>query len=509
MKKLYTFLMLFVMAASLTLNASNARDGESVLTVNPNPVDLGLRASGAWMEPLTIELGTTGEEYTIYSIKSLDPFFIVYDIYYPPTVSEGNPYQTDIYHGESDVEGEVTGRIVVEHTLGVDTIAVKATVYFPEVNDVWETASEITLPFTETAKLAAYKNYNFPKGYYPDEPHGDIVYKAVFEEDAIIFANAKDVKLSIYREGFDGYGGPRENNFYKPEIAADENAEIIFSYDFNDGKPTGWGVFENDGDNIHWNLSQAGNSFTSGPDGSIAIYSYTQYYGSLTPDNYIVTSEKYPITKKSVLSWDAKSSDLSTYYNKEHYAVVVSTDKKTWDIVWETTINYTDYKHEMVSLAQYEGQEVYVGFRHYNCTGEDATTLVIDNIVLANTSINGIGIQNAILPAGTYYFLIEGSISAEYTVDIRLASDVEEDDTENVNEFTNAFNIYPNPATSVVYVESELNAKANIIDMLGRSVKEVEFNGNTTIDIEDLNRGIYFISIQGENSQHVQKLIVK
>ena len=504
MKKLYTLLMVLVMTASLTLNASNARDGESVLTVNPDPVDLGLRPSGAWMEPLTIELGTTGEEYTIYSIKSLDPFFIVYDIYYPPTVSEGYPYQTEIFHGESDVEGEVTGRIVVEHTLGVDTIEVKATVYFPEANDVWETASEITLPFTETASVEGFEN-----NYSLIAEGADVVYKAVFAEDAIIYANieGENSALAIYQEGFDGYSGPRENNFYKPEIAADENAEIIFSYDFNDGKPTGWGVFENDGDGNHWNLSQAGNSFTSGPDGSIAIYSYTQYYGNLTPDNYIVTSSKYAITKKSVLSWDAKSSDLSTFYNKEHYAVVVSTDKKEWDIVWETTINYTDYKHEMVSLAQYEGQEVYVGFRHYNCSGEDATALVIDNIVLANTSLNGVGIQNAILPAGTYYFVI--SAAGEYTVDIRLASDVEEDDTENINEFTKAFNVYPNPATSVVFVESSVNAKASIIDMIGRSVKEVEFTGNAAIDIEDLNRGIYFISIQGENSQHVQKLVVK
>lgn len=504
MKKLYTFLMMLVMTASLTLNASNARDGESVLTVNPDPVDLGLRPSGAWMEPLTIELGTTGEEYTIYSIKSLDPFFIVYDIYFPPTVSEGYPYQTEIFHGESDVEGEVTGRIVVEHTLGVDTIEVKATVYFPEANDVWETASEITLPFTETASVEGFEN-----NYSLIAEGADVVYKAVFAEDAIIYANieGENSALAIYQEGFDGYSGPRENNFYKPEIAADENAEIIFSYDFNDGKPTGWGVFENDGDGNHWNLSQAGNSFTSGPDGSIAIYSYTQYYGNLTPDNYIVTSSKYAITKKSVLSWDAKSSDLSTFYNKEHYAVVVSTDKKEWDVVWETTINYTDYKHEMVSLAQYEGQEVYVGFRHYNCSGEDATALVIDNIVLANTSLNGVGIQNAILPAGTYYFVI--SAAGEYTVDIRLASDVEEDDTENVNEFAKAFNVYPNPATSVVFVESSVNAKASIIDMIGRSVKEVEFTGNAAIDIEDLNRGIYFISIQGENSQHVQKLVVK
>ena len=503
MKKLYTFLMLFVMAASLTLNASTVRDGESVLTVNPDPVDLGLRASGAWMEPLTIELGTTGEEYTIYSIKSLDPFFIVYDIYYPPTVSEGNPYQTDIYHGESDVEGEVTGRIVVEHTLGVDTIEVKATVYFPEEKDVWETAETITLPFTTTASVEGFEN-----NYSLIAEGADVVYKAVFEEDAIIFANIEgdNSALAIYQEKFDGYGGPRENNFYKPEIAADENAEIIFSYDFNNGSPSGWGVFENDGDGNHWNLSQAGNSFTSGPDGSIAIYSYTQYYGNLTPDNYIVTASKYPISKKSVLSWDAKSSDLSTFYNKEHYAVVVSTDKKTWDIVWETTINYTDYKHEMVSLEKYEGQEVYVGFRHFNCSGEDATALVIDNIVLANTSINGVGIQNAILPAGTYYFVV--SATGEYTVDIRLASDVEED-TEGVEEFANAFNVYPNPASSVLYIESELNAKANIIDMVGRSVKEVEFSGNTAINIEDLNSGIYFISIQEGSNRSIQKLVVK
>ena len=245
MKKLYTFLMMLVMTASLTLNASNARDGESVLTVNPDPVDLGLRPSGAWMEPLTIELGTTGEEYTIYSIKSLDPFFIVYDIYFPPTVSEGYPYQTEIFHGESDVEGEVTGRIVVEHTLGVDTIEVKATVYFPEANDVWETASEITLPFTETASVEGFEN-----NYSLIAEGADVVYKAVFAEDAIIYANieGENSALAIYQEGFDGYSGPRENNFYKPEIAADENAEIIFSYDFNDGKPTGWGVFENDGD---------------------------------------------------------------------------------------------------------------------------------------------------------------------------------------------------------------------------------------------------------------------
>lgn len=501
MKKLYTLLMVLVMTASLTLNASNARDGESVLTVNPDPVDLGLRASGAWMDPLTIELGTTGEEYTIYSIKSLDPFFIVVDVYFPPTVTTEETYQTDIYHGESDVEGEITGKIVVEHTLGIDTIEVKATVYFPEEKDVWETASEITLPFTETASVEGFEN-----NYSLIAEGADIVYKAVFEEDAIIFANieGENSALAIYQEGFDGYGGPRENNFYKPEIAEDKNAEIIFSYDFNDGKPTGWGVFENDGDGNHWNLSQAGNSFTCGPDESIAIYSYTQYYGNLTPDNYIVTSSKYAITKKSVLSWDAKSSDLSTFYNKEHYAVVVSTDKKEWEIVWETTINYTGFKHEMVSLEKYEGQEVYVGFRHFNCSGEDATTLVIDNIVLANTSINGVGIQNAILPAGTYYFVI--SAAGEYTVDIRLASDV---DVESIEELSKSFNIYPNPVNDILYIEAEAQVENVVVyDIFGRHQLEVS-GQQSAISVANFNNGVYFVKVRTENGEVIKRFVKK
>ncbi len=506
MKKLYTFLMLFAMAASLTLNASTVRDGESIVTVNPETIDLGLRPSGAWMDPFKIELGTTGEEYTITSITSLHPFFVVNEIYFPPTITTDSPYETEIMHGESDVEGEVSGKIVIEHTLGTDTIDVKATVYFPEARDVWETAQEITLPFTETASVEGFEN-----NYILIEKGADVVYKAVFEEDAIIFANieGENTELAIYDETFDGYGGPRENNFFKAEIAPDENAETLFSFDFNDGQPKGWSVFEEDGDKDQWVLSDPNNSFTSGTDGSSAIFSNTYSNGALYPDNYIHTTEKYAISKKSVLSWDAKSADVSGVYNKEHYAVVVSTDKNNWEIVWETTINYVDFNHEMVSLEKYAGQEVYIGFRHFNCNGNEATGLVIDNILLANTSINGIGIQNAILPAGTYYFVV--SATSEYTVDIRLASDVEEEeeDDDSINEFTTAFNVYPNPASSVLYIESDLNAKASIIDMVGRSVKEVEFSGNTTINIEDLNKGIYFIKVQDESRQHVQKIIVK
>ena len=509
MKKFYTFLMLLVMTASLTLNAK-VRDGETSPVTYTKNIDLGYRPSGAWMDPAIIEFGTTGDEYTVLSIKSLHPFFIVYDLSRPVDVTADQPFTAEVTHGESDVEGEISGQIVVEHTLGKDTINVTAKAYFPEAKDVWETAEEITLPFTETAKIEAYKNYNFTEGEEAAVPYGDIVYKAVFEEDAIIFANAENARLTIYKEGFDGYGGPRENNFYKAEIAPDENAETLFFFNFNNGKPNGWNIFEEDGDKDQWVLTDPNNTYLSGTDESIAIYSNTYSNGALYPDNYIHTAEKYAITKKSVLSWDARSADLSNMYNKEHYGVVVSTDKSNWEVVWETTINYTGFNHVMVSLEKYAGQEVYIGFRHFDCNGNDATGLIIDNILLANTSINGVGIQNAILPAGTYYFLIEGELSTEYTVDIRLASDVEDDDA--IEEISTTFSIYPNPVNDRLFVEAETEIEEVVVyDIFGRQqvTETPSHQGNLSIDLSDLNSGIYFVKVKTENGEIAKRFIKK
>ena len=505
--------MLLTVTVSLTLNANTITEEASPITINPNPIDLGLRPSGAWMEPMLIEFGTTGEEYTIVAIKSSHPFFIINDLCCGPiSITTENTHKAELTHGEADNDGEITGDIVVRYlTQGntsdtlESTFEVKATAYIPATNDVWETAEEITLPFTATATSEnLYNNYSLLD---EDLQSTDAVYKVTLSQESIISANVEgeNSEIAIYQEGFDGYGGPRYNNFFKAEIAQDQNAEVIFSYNFNDGQPTGWSVFEEDNDGNQWNLTDPANTTTSGTDGSIAIYSNTYSDGPLYPDNYIITTEKYTISENTVLSWDAKSADLSNLYNKEHYAVVISDDKTEWDIVWEETINYTEFNHIMVSLDKYAGQEVYIGFRHYDCNGDNATGLIIDNILLANTNINGIGIQNAILPAGTYYFVV--STTGEYTVNIETTS-IDNND-ENVSEFENKFNIYPNPTTSAICIKSNINAKANIMDIVGHCVKEVEFSGNTTIDIKDLSSGIYFISIQDDGKQYIKKIVIK
>jgi len=68
-------------------------------------------------------------------------------------------------------------------------------------------------------------------------------------------------------------------------------------------------------------------------------------------------------------------------------------------------------------------------------------------------------------------------------------------------------NPYPNPATSQVTFDYNLpegtqSAVINIHNLLGAKVKEIiisGFNGKTTIDVNDLNDGIYFYSVNVDN----------
>lgn len=73
----------------------------------------------------------------------------------------------------------------------------------------------------------------------------------------------------------------------------------------------------------------------------------------------------------------------------------------------------------------------------------------------------------------------------------------------------NSFKVYPNPASGFINITSELNGEAevNIFDMAGRCVKNVIINdiSNATIDISDVDKGVYFINVNGK----VEKLVVE
>jgi hypothetical protein len=68
-------------------------------------------------------------------------------------------------------------------------------------------------------------------------------------------------------------------------------------------------------------------------------------------------------------------------------------------------------------------------------------------------------------------------------------------------------NPYPNPATSQVSFDYNLpvgtsSATVSVHNLLGAKVKELELtgiNGKTTVNVNDLNDGIYFYSVSVDN----------
>ena len=68
------------------------------------------------------------------------------------------------------------------------------------------------------------------------------------------------------------------------------------------------------------------------------------------------------------------------------------------------------------------------------------------------------------------------------------------------NEYNNV-TIFPNPAKNTLTLTSDVEGveEVLIVNSLGQIVKEFSFETSTTVDIRDLNSGIYFVKILGDN----------
>lgn len=88
----------------------------------------------------------------------------------------------------------------------------------------------------------------------------------------------------------------------------------------------------------------------------------------------------------------------------------------------------------------------------------------------------------------------------------------EYDPTSFINEYEkNETLAYPNPTTGILNLENISNAKGfMILDITGKTVLQKQFNDalNTSIDVSELNNGVYFLRVLTSNSQdRVQRFV--
>ena len=341
----------------------------------------------------------------------------------------------------------------------------------------------------------------------------------------------------------------------------DETLPTEFFYDFNDQSLSEFRLIDADKDGQEWCASPAG----SGYDNTSSIRSYSYYGSALTPDNYIYTKRPFRITATSVVTLNAKCGMGMDTDLGEHYAVVVSENGTDWTVVFEETIEHAEWTNTSVSLAEYAGKGVLVGVRHYNCTG--FYFLAVDNFALtveepakldAPTNLRATIRQD--VPDYDYKFeitvawdAVEGAKGYDVYVNTEKQQDFHmgytngtayvmgsnqettfefyvvafNDETESdpseiytvtvvddaIEEKNASFNVYPNPVSDRLVIETEATIEnVTIYTVTGVMIGQqstVNSQQSLSIDVTDLNSGVYFVKVVTSEGEAVQRFIKK
>lgn len=168
------------------------------------------------------------------------------------------------------------------------------------------------------------------------------------------------------------------------------NAEATVSYDFEEGFQN-WTAIDADGDGFNWIDSETRLGSGYGHESEFCMFSqsYDNTYDILYPDNYLVTPEKFKIGKDAKFNFWACAQDAN--YPAEHFGLAISSTGNTsaddfitikeWTLTAKSREQGNWYQYS-VNLSEYEGQELWMALRHFNCF--DEYFLAIDDIEIVN-----------------------------------------------------------------------------------------------------------------------------
>ncbi len=305
-----------------------------------------------------------------------------------------------------------------------------------------------------------------------------------------------------------------------------KSKDIILYEDFASGQfPDGWQNLDADGDGNAWFIVPENHDPV---EGDFAIASASWEGGNvLTPDNWLITPQIMNVQADYELSFWVKAQDDS--WANETYDVLISTGTSVpaeFVSVWNETLESDTWLLREVDLSAYEGEDIYIAFRHWD--SEDWFRIVLDVIMVTGTPDNGNGngdeewIFTATVdevPAGEIQYKYfsdafgagwdggewpgDPNRVADITADITLNDvwgippDDDDDDTSVTEISIQDIQAYPNPASSNLNVVSNsLMNNITVFDITGRVVISTDVNDNShVLDVSTLNNGLYIMQV--------------
>lgn len=177
--------------------------------------------------------------------------------------------------------------------------------------------------------------------------------------------------------------------------ASAADVETIYSCGFEtDEDMEGWLFTDGDGDGYQWARMNSEDDGIEGiPQGNYALYSYSykNYYGDLTPDNWAYTP-KITLPEGSELTLFYYVYAQDPLWWAEQYSVYVQTDDEMTRIHNETLTEGEDKENpamRWLDLSDYAGKTVRIAFRHHDVSGQFA--IAIDQVEIMRVLPREIG----------------------------------------------------------------------------------------------------------------------
>jgi hypothetical protein len=106
-------------------------------------------------------------------------------------------------------------------------------------------------------------------------------------------------------------------------------------------------------------------------------------------------------------------------------------------------------------------------------------------------------------------YSLDGTLENTYTVEMLPNGFYKNEEEMGVTDSSlTQLRIYPNPASTVFYVDGKDISKVEIYDLAGRLVKSTS-NISNGISVSEFSKGIYLLKIQSGKSVNSKKLIIK
>lgn len=144
--------------------------------------------------------------------------------------------------------------------------------------------------------------------------------------------------------------------------------------------PDGWNIVDNNSDTYNWYAYTATGAAHTG-DKCAGSASWISGVGAVTPDNWLITP-RLAISAGDEISWWVGAQDPA--WPQEYYSVLISTTNNFvpsfTQVLFSETLTDGEWHYRSLSLNDYAGQNVYIAFRHHNCT--DWYVLKIDDVMM-------------------------------------------------------------------------------------------------------------------------------